>query len=77
MRDRERESEKDRNTERESERERVTMRRDVMFSGEKKQHKKAQTENIDDLLVTTFLCVSQRCLFLRRAGGRLVADAVS
>ena len=48
-----------------------------MFSGEKKQHKKAQTENIDDLLATIFLCVAQRCHKLRRARDRLVADAVS
>ena len=38
-----------------------------MFSGGKKQHKKAQTENIDDLLATLFLCVVKRCLTLRRA----------
>ena len=39
--------------------------RDVYWG--KKQHKKAQTENIDDLLVTLHLCEVQRCLILRRA----------
>ena len=49
--------------------------RDVYWG--KKQHKKAQTENIDDLFATICLCVAQRSLFLRRARDRLVADAVS
>jgi hypothetical protein len=69
------ESEEERNREREW----VTRRRDAMFSGKKKQHKKAQTENIDDLLVTLFLCAVQRCLILRSAkgAGQLAADTVS
>ena len=51
--------------------------RDVYWG--KKQHKKAQTENIDDLLVTLFLCAVQRCLILRSAkgAGQLAADTVS
>ncbi len=74
--ERKRESEKDRDREREErerererERDRVTRRRDAVFSGKKiiSTQESTSTENVDDLLVTLFLCPVQRCLILRRA----------
>ena len=75
-RDRQREREKDRDRESERERERETGRD---FSEKKQAHKKVQTKDVDNLLVTLLLCLVQRCMntLLRRARGRLVADKVS
>jgi hypothetical protein len=73
--------ERDREREREREKDRVTRKRDAIFVGKKEKkkqaHKKVQTKNVDDLSVILFLCAVQRCLILRRARGRLVADTVS